>query len=516
MNRRAFLTRSGSSSSATDQPAPQVTASRSDVVSRTLVAGLEPYIPSPEQPWERQRAVHLLRRVGFGAPIDKVNAILGESPGDVVDGLVDEAVTMPVPDLPDWALIPQPRNSDPQDVRDAFDAMEDVQRDAYRMEMLKEMREKGLREKMMLFWSNHFVTELRIYNRVSYMAQYVHLLRTHALGNFKTFVYEVGLLPAMLVYLNGDNNRKDGPNENYARELLELFTMGITDAAGNQNYTQEDIVQVARALTGWVVNRDMIASRFRQDRFDEGEKTFFGRTGAFGYDDVVDIIFEERPQAIAHFVCRKLYKFFVYAEPDETLVAEMATQLVNGGFEIAPVLRTLLKSARFFEKGVIGAKIKSPIELIQGFVTETGANLDGDDVPKVYLRYLRNLTQELMIPPNVAGWSEHRSWLSTETLPNRWNYLVSMIQGKSKFEELDALALANQMSDPTDPYALSRELADFFLTLPSTDEDYAEFVQVMLDGAPDYEWDIGDVNMAGSRLRKYFAYLVALPEFQLT
>ena len=141
--------------------------------------------------------------------------------------------------------------------------------------------------------------------------------------------------------------------------------MGITDAGGQPNYTQEEITEIARALTGFRVDRSTLSSYFEPNRFDVGDKTFFGRTGDFGYDDVIDIIFEERAQATAHRVCTKLYKQFVFDEPDAAIIDELATMFIDGGFEIAPIVRTLLKSAHFFDDGVIGAKIKSPIEYLQ-------------------------------------------------------------------------------------------------------------------------------------------------------
>ncbi len=505
MNRRALFKR----------PEAHRSAHRDPRTPRLFAGGLEPYSPTPEQPWDRRRAVHLLRRTGFGAPMESVQSLLTLSPGDAVDALVDEALDTAAPDLPDWALIPQPDKNASDGQKDAFKEMEVEQRVAFRVQWLADMRARGLFEKMALFWSNHFVTQLGIYLRVSYMAQYVRLLRTHALGNFKSFVYDIGILPAMLIYLNGDKNRKGGPNENYARELLELFTMGITDGEGNPNYTQQDIVELARALTGWLVDDEALTHEFRENRHDDNDKTFLGRTGNFGYDDVIEILFEERPQAIAHFVCRKLYTFFVYAEPDEALVAELATLMVDSGFEIAPVLRTLLKSARFFEEGTLGSKIKSPVELMQAFVVETGLALKNEKGSD-YLDHITDLAQELLEPPNVAGWPEGRAWVSTETLPSRWNRLADMIREEASYSRFDPLALARQMSDPTNPYVVSRELADYFLTLKASEEEYAEFAEIMLDGVPDYEWDIENENMAGGLLRNYYIYLSRLPEFQLT
>ena len=318
----------------------------------------------------------------------------------------------------------------------------------------------------------------------------------------------------MLLYLNGQQNHKNGPNENYARELCELFTMGITNSTGEPNYTQLELTEIARALTGWRVDRQALASYFEPNRFDEGDKTFFGRTGNFGYEDVVDIIFEERGAETARHICEKLYRYFVFDEPDEAIVAGLTEILIDAAFEIAPVVRTLLKSAHFFDNGMIGAKIKSPVEFLQCLVNETGMEIPDDGFVTMF-RYGRNLSQSLFDPPNVAGWPENHAWLSTGTMPLRWNYGVNMINGASIFDALDPVPFAMKMSAPNDPYALSRALADALLTQQLADEEYDLLTEVMLDGTPDYEWNIEEVSTP-VRLRGFLAYLVQLPEYQLT
>ncbi len=235
---------------------------------------------------------------------------------------------------------PPPRGSDAEAI-DAYLQANRTWLREYRDSWLAEMQQGLLREKMALFWHNHFVTESRTYRLAPYAYQYLTLLRTHALGNFRTFVREIGLTPAMLIYLNGTQNRAGNPNENYARELLELFTMGIG------HYTQQDIQEIARALTGWVVEHATLSSRFVPARFDNGRKTIFGQTDYFGYDDVIDLTLQERARETALFICRKLYRFFVYNEPDEAIVAQLADTFQEHDFEIAPVVEQLLSSAPF-------------------------------------------------------------------------------------------------------------------------------------------------------------------------
>ena len=217
---------------------------------------------------------------------------------------------------------------------------------------------------MALFWHNHFVTDTEVYVHARLAYGYLNLVRKHALGDFKQFVYDMGLNLAMLIYLDGTSNTHIAPNENYARELLELFTTSPEDQNGQPNYTEADIREMARALTGYVADLRQFRARFFDNRFDDGEKTFLGRTGNFGYADVVDIVFEERTDALAHFICVKLYKAFVYAAPAPEIVDELAEIFIDNNFQIAPVLRTLLKSAHFFDREVHGARIKGPIEMM--------------------------------------------------------------------------------------------------------------------------------------------------------
>ena len=500
LNRRAFLQRT--------LPLP---ATNTGIRNQ---AGLEPFTPSPEQPWDQRRARHLAHRTGFGAPLDLIETYLNTGPQATVNAIVNKARDMALPDPPSWVDDGPPAYGSPASETQAYNKLNGERRNEYRAGWMQDMFTYGLRDKMALLWSNHFVAELGSYALAPYAVQYLTTLRTHALGNFKTLTHEIGLLPSMLHYLNGRQNHKNGPNENYARELLELFTMGITNADGEPNYTQEDIREIARALTGWRNNRPGLFSYFQQNRFDTGQKTFFGRTGNFGYDDVIDIIFEERAEAIAYFVCTKIYRFFVNHDVDTDIVQQMATQFIESDFRIMPVVRTLLRSAHFFDDSVIGVKIKSPIELLQFLVHDLDMNIPEEGYLQLF-RYARNLDQPPFDPPDVAGWQENHSWLTTSTLPQRWNYGQILLNGNFVFDKYDPLPFAGKLSAPNDPYAITREITDFFLPQPLSDEDYEFLTEVLLDGIPDYEWNI-EIAGAGNRLLNFLKYLVQLPEYQLT
>ncbi|MEM6377749.1 MAG: DUF1800 family protein, partial [Bacteroidota bacterium] len=228
--------------------------------------GIEPYVPNPNQPWDKKLVQHLLRRLNFGASPEEIESASQASPGDLVDYLIDQALNMPLPEPPPWAVFDAsnyPENPFPLIYEQAY---------TYLSQWVGTMVEVGLREKMALFWHNLFVTRFQAYECPSYQYEYHTLLQKHALGSFKTLVYEMGKTPAMLMFLNGAQSTKFSPNENYARELYELFTLGR-----DIGYTQVDITETARALTGFVGWEGLCQPiSFRADFFDEGEKTIFG------------------------------------------------------------------------------------------------------------------------------------------------------------------------------------------------------------------------------------------------
>ena len=521
---------------ALDPAAPAVTAG--PLAPLGIEAGLEPYAA----PLDARRAAHLLRRACFGAAPERTADFTGRTAEEVVDGLVDEALARPLPEPPSWAdTPPPPRGSSDEAFQDYFNDNAEWLA-AYRAEWFAEMRTGGLRERMTLFWHDHFVTATQTYALAPFAHRYLTLLRTHALGDFRQFVYDIGIDPAMLVYLNGNVNAVGAPNENYARELLELFTMGQYDHLGQENYTQEDIQEIARALTGWVVDYFSLQVYFLFFLHDGAEKTVMGRTGAFGYDDVVDILFEERAEAIAHFICRKLYEEFVYAAPDEALVGELAAVFLENDFQIAPVMRALLKSAHFFDEQVIGARVKSPAELMTGLLIES-ENEPSEAIRELMPRAGFFMGQWVLDPPNVAGWPGHHDWLTTTTLPIRWLVQDVMLYGDGGAQPLDLTTLAAEVYDAADPYAglyLPTALAEHLLPVPVETLDIGEvdgafvgnldanpipddvldtphiknLAMVFLAGIPWYEWTLASDD-ANNRLLGFVRYLLQFPEFHL-
>ena len=512
-----------------------------------IQAGLETYA----EELDRIHATHLLRRATGSAHPDELSTLIGKTAEAAADEIVDAALVQPLPEPPEWADRGVPRDEAEQQVY--FNELNPMWLNELYTDMMRQIYYGGLRERMALFWHNHFVTELDTYFVAPVAHRYLTLLRTHALGNFKDFVHAIGIDIAMLVYLNGIQNEASAPNENYGRELLELFTMGQFDGQGNENYSQETIEEIARALTGWLIDPFELTSFFLSLRHDFGEKTIFGRTGQWGYDDVVDIIFEERAPQTAAFIARKLYNEFIYAEPDEDLVAELAQVFLDNDFEIAPVLRALFKSAHFHDKQLIGAQIKSPVSMVTGLLREGTAEPDDN---LFFLFYFGSfiLGQRLLDPPNVAGWPGHHDWLNTSSFTTRWLASEFLIFGDNNLypaldlRPLSELLLANGDGsiDPTDPtsvFTLAVALAEHFIPVPLDTLDlsapaegfagdldtnpipdevlngpaYAlDLAKIFLLGQfPWYEWSL-EHDLAQAVLTFYARSLSQLPEFQLT
>ncbi len=497
--------------------------------------------------WNRLAAAHLIRRTGMGARKREVDAALADgSQTAAAARLVREAKAAPRP--------PRPSGSSGTDVESVYA----IQRHWYEQMLTGD----GLREKMTLWLHNLLVVQYADAGMAPATWPYLDLLRKRALGNYRTLIDEMGREPAMLYYLNGDGSRGDlasqPPNENYARELMELFTLGQTARDGSANYTEADVKAAARALSGWQVTTRNGAPRatFDARRHDGGSKTFLGQTGTWGYDDIVRILFEQRAPQIADFVMGKLYAFFVQAVPDQAFVGQLAQTFQSGGWELGPVVEQLLASDHFYRDGLRAARVKSPVELVVGLLREAEI-----PAPQSRLENVRvalepaRLGHELLNPPNVAGWPGlnppgsdgtpgHHTWLTTSTLPTRWNLARTLLQSA----DFDPFELARKVSDPSNPFGLPTDLARLLLPTPLAESSIREvstdfggdpsrpppqafldgpgyavnLAKIMLDGSPWYEWpnfsDDNPLNVgaAKSNLRTFLAYLVELPEYQLT
>ena len=258
-----------------------------------------------------------------------------------------------------------------------------------------------LREKMTLFWHGHFACRTRI---PMYAQQLNNIQRDESLGNFKTLLMAVSKSPAMLAYLNNQQNRKGHPNENFARELMELFTIG------RGNYTEIDVKESARSFTGWMYDKDG-AFEFRDKLHDEGEKTFFGKTGSFDGEDIIDAILAN-PKT-AEFISRKVYQFFVNDTPNESHVKELADHFYQSKYDIKELMKKVFLADWFQDNENVGNKIKSPAEFIVGLSRQFYVTYNR---PQVLIQLQTSLGQYLFNPPNVAGWPGGQSWIDSSSL----------------------------------------------------------------------------------------------------
>lgn len=473
------------------------------------IGGLTPYIPSAQMPWNSSRVMHLFRRIGFGISVPDMQEVLNKSPIELVDQWIDQSIAAPPAVAPAWA------NWTIQDYTN-YPVQQEEQLVSWMINWAKDMLEKGIREKLVLFWHNHFVTKYKSYSCPSYLYQYHHLLQKYALGNFRQFVYEIGKTPAMLVFLDGVQNTNIKPNENYARELFELFTLGR-----DNGYTQNDIKEAARALTGFVGYPIPCGPIGYVEVFhDKGQKEIFGKKGTWGYDEVHELLFTERADQIATYICTKIYRHFVHPEPDFGIINGLADTFKQSNWELAPVLRQLFKSEHFFDEEVMASIIKSPADLFIGFLNETGSPYN-DELLRLATYAMVDQGQFLFNPVDVAGWPGNRTWINTDTLVGRWQlvgyYLFILLQNDP--EKLKALAY--QLCGPSeDPAFVAAKISDHFLAKPfHNPSDYAKATQVLKWEVPQNYYDRNlwnlDWETVPAQIAVLLYHLVRLPEFQL-
>jgi len=482
-------------------------------------ATLDVFTPTNDKPWNRQRAVHLARRIAFGAGPLSIDPALQISPEEVVDTLVNQAVNLPLAPEPEWAFW-QLSDYDPdEDIRN-----QQIVEQIFGLgtQWLKDMQQNGLRDRMSWFWHNHFVTRNESYLCPSYLYQYHKLLQKYALGNFKEFVREMGKTPAMLIFLNGVQSTRFDPNENYARELYELFTLGA-----DNGYTQSDIVDTARALTGWnSIDVDNYCGpiEFFPPWWDPDEKTIFGQTGNWGYDDVVDILFEQRAVEISEFVCEKLYKNFVNPKVDEEIIIQLAQTFRNSDFNISTVLRQLFKSEHFFDIANIGTIIPGHIEYFIMFLNEMQFPYD-QSISFTVGYSAGDYNQAIFNPTDVSGWPGNRNWVSSQSLPYRWEGITNImgyyygIQNET-IEQIREFAIQLSSATEKDPAVVVNAVVDFLLPKGLQNQSHYDEALVAFKGEiPENYFTDGLWNLnweyAPFQMFALLQHIVNQPEFQL-
>ena len=358
--------------------------------------------PDTDTPWNLRTAAHLFRRAGFGATQSELSDAVSKSPSEVVK----ELLTGPEPD----SFVAEMKS-----LSNAAIATGNVQQLsawwAYRMLSTP----KQLLEKTTLFWHGHFAISAEKVTDGNLMLMQNELLRSFAFGDFSKLLLEISRDPAMLVYLDSATNRKSHPNENYAREIMELFCLG------EGNYTETDIRELARCFTGWEIRREEF--RFNRYQHDSGTKTIFHKSGDFGGEEGVQIVIEQK--SAPEFIAAKLVRFFVMDEPQPTaeLIEPLAKELRESGMRIQPVLWRILTSNLFYSPYSVGRKVRSPVELAIGLLRCLEGTTNTFDLAEAML----TLGQGLLYPPSVKGWDGGRTWINSSTLLGRSNLVRTLI-----------------------------------------------------------------------------------------
>ena len=492
----------------------------------------------PASLWNDETAAHLLNRARFGATPAEIESARKKGLVAMVRELVDVRA--------DAGNVPPPAWAKPRNIRAARTALkaakergENFRETARQFRVMEGDEILDLRrwwlermmnspapllEKMTLFWHGHFATSVQKVKDGYWMWLQNDTLRRNALGNFATLVKAISRDPAMMIYLDLQQNREAHPNENWARELMELFTVGIG------NYSEDDIRAAARAFTGYRI--DMTTQQFRFARMEQdlGTKKFMGHTGPLNGDNVIDILV--RQPACSRFISRKLWRFFVEDEPSQEIVDAIASRIRAHNFEMRPVLREIFSSAEFYSDRAMGTQIKSPLQ----YIVQTSKLLETQlPSPIVVQNAMRQMGQILFAPPNVKGWDGGKDWITTSTLLFRYNFANYLISGDAMLpagqaarakpqdaglrQSVQRRQLAEQIKrDPIDvskfvpdplrdkPHQLVDLLSGRFFRTRLAEKETNTFVQFLESRKP----DTSDATM-----RELVHLMMSTPKFQL-
>jgi uncharacterized protein (DUF1800 family) len=437
----------------------------------------KPWQPTAKEPWGVKWAGHLYRRAAFGASIDELRRAAADEPASVIRRLLegDPAHIQRDQELAEEGKQIAERNN-------AFDL-----RGWWLDRMLN--THHPLREKMTLFWHNHFATSINKIMRAELMHRQNDLLRTHALAKFGPMLQQISKDPAMLIWLDSNSNVKGKPNENYGRELMELFSLGVHSV-----YTEKDIREAARAFTGW--HTDGARFVFKSDLHDDDNKTVLGKTGNLDGGDVVEICLSQ--DVCARFLVRKMYRFFVSESvvPPDSFIEPLAETYRKSGYDTALVVKTMLSSRHFFSAHAYRHRVKSPVEYCLGLVKALGR---GMIKPRALVPYLELMGQHLFAPPNVKGWEGGTAWLNTATILVRHNMAYALTLGGGEINLSDPDPTAS-LAVAADPSAIARRA---FIDKPEKVEAYYSNPDRLITFYADLLLQ-GDVTTAArARLKKF-------------
>ncbi len=525
---------------------------------QTTNSSLNPY----QGEWTLEQAAHLLRRTTFGPTPAQIKQAVTDGLTATVEKLLED---QPQPEPPIYFNFfddPEVPNGETwiNSIEDNDIAgLRAKRRQSLLAWTIKNIQDSSqrinIREKMTLFWHNHFVVSNPTRSRMFY--EYYTKLQKNALGNFKTFVEEITVDAAMLGFLNGRQNSRNAPNENYSRELLELFTIGKGPLAGPgdyTNYTEQDVSELARALTGWRTNlaqgQDANISYFVSNRHDTGTKQLSPRFdnivisdgGAEEYKNVIAIIFQKAE--VARFISRKIYNWFLHAEitseVEANIIEPMAQLMIADNYEIKSVVKALIRSEHFFAQTFRGCMVNHPADFYFKILNTFQLAMPDDPLHKyrlylVFYRQLANMEMAFLYHPTVAGWKAFyqapqytKIWINSVSLPLRQTASDRFINGfnNNGFRvELNVLDFVANLDNPTDPNDLINELAGLLFSQAITSAQLSALKSIILPGIEDYNWTVeygdflaGDDSLRGSienKLQALIKAMLRMPEFYL-
>ena len=402
-------------------------------------------LPKADPTWTIFEAAHLLNRAGFGGDPDDIRNFHALGREKAVDSLLSPTEPINAFPLPAWTSDEQAladmkeRIGQRQAAQLAKKELSPEQADMKIREVQKEIQKENrqrtleaqgwwfrrmlktqapLREKMTLFWHDHFATSFQKVKQPVLLIKQNELFRRQAFGSFKDLTQSILMDPAMLLYLDTESSKKGQPNENFAREVMELFTLG------EGHYTEQDIHEAARAFTGYRLNRATGKVIHNKRQWDETDKTVFGKTGPFAGPDVINLIFGKKEPA--RFMTRKLWEFFVYEKPSESAINALAEGFQKADFKTGPLLREIFLSKEFYSESAMRSQIKCPVQYLVGLLKQLEISSPPVGFPIVAEQ---QLGQVLFMPPNVAGWDWGQAWINTNTLLTRYNLAGFLTKG---------------------------------------------------------------------------------------
>lgn len=502
-----------------------------------MVGGLEPLDPAQ---WDHAKARHLLVRAGFGGTPQQVQKLHAMGLHKAVDHLVEfyrqpagGRSFDPTPPLPADPLESKMKMTFLRGRVVGVDrrSVELNQQSQLRQWWLQRMVEspRPLQEKLALFWHGLFASQDSVVQNSYAMYRQNQFFREHAAGSYAALLYGIVHDPAMIRYLDNNKNAKGKPNENLAREILELFSMGV-----DQGYTEKDIIEAARALTGYNYDNATATYRFNYSQHDTTDKTIFGKKGPWTGDDLVRLILEQ--PATPRFITRRLIEYFAYSDPDPATVDRLSAVLLSGQYALEPVLKNLFLSREFYGPRAVGNQIKSPVELVVGLLRDMGTRPlaceeslgartyikgDGTDTSKAmpltdYKAIdvaIQKMGMQLMEPPDVKGWRYGRSWISSQRLFLRYNAVADLIHAAGE-QGVDVVGIVREGGCKTGEQAVDF-LAKACLLRPLSDAKRKELIAHVGELPPGEQWD-QKRQAVNERLRSLLVIMLCMPEYQMS